>query len=87
MDTATQIRIAYITTLSGLEYKGKIIPVFDEQVIKGVPLPAIDRAEEVYILLQGQQTIDDSTQTFCDYRLISDMTVKVVTNFMGDSNK
>lgn len=87
MDTATQIRTAYITALSGLEYKGKIIPVFDEQVIKGVPIPAIDRAEEVYILLQGQQTIDDSTQTFCDYRLISDMTVKVVTKFMGDSNK
>ncbi len=87
MDTATQVRIAYLGALSGLEYKGKAIPIFDEIVVEGVPIPTVDRATEVYVVLQGQQTIDDSTQTFCDYRLISDMTIRVVTKFMGDSNK
>lgn len=87
MDTATQIRIAYIAALSGLEYKGKSIPIFDEIVVEGVPIPTIGRAREVYVVLQGQQTIDDSTQDYCNYRLISDMTIRVVTKFIGDSNK
>ena len=87
MDIATQVRIAYLGALSGLEYKGKSIPIFDEIVVEGVPIPTIDRATEVYVVLQGQQTIDDSTQDYCNYRLISDMTIRVVTKFIGDANK
>lgn len=87
MDIATQVRIAYLGALSGLEYKGNTIPIFDEIVVEGVPIPTIERATEVYVVLQGQQTIDDSTQDYCNYRLISDMTIRVVTKFMGDSNK
>lgn len=87
MDIATQVRIAYLGALSGLQYKGKAIPIFDEQVVKGVPIPTIDRATEVYVVLQAQQTIDDSIQDYCNYRLISDITVKVVTTFIGDGNK
>ena len=103
MDTATKIRIAYfdalqtkeevvnedlsvtIKSLGGLEYNGAIIPIFDEEVVGATA--KISNAEEVYILIQGQQTIDDSVQTVCDYRLISDITVKVVTKFKGVGKK
>lgn len=103
MDTATDIRIKYFKTListeeimnednsttikslGGFFYDGVVIPIFDEEVVGRVP--ALDSAEEVYILLQGQQTIDDSVQTVCDYRLISDITIKVVTKFKGAGKK
>ena len=32
MDTATEVRIAYFIALQNLEYKGKTIPIFDEEV-------------------------------------------------------
>lgn len=103
MDTTTKIRIAYFDALQdkeevvnedasitmrplgGLKYNDVIIPIFDEQVVGETAV--VGNAVEVYILLQGQQTIDDSTQTVCDYRLISDITVKVVTKFKDTGRK
>lgn len=87
MDTATEVRIAYFEALKNLEYKGISIPVFDEQVDNNDLIAQIDNADEVYILMQSQQTIDDSTQTYCEYRLISDMTIKIVTKFTGAGDK
>ena len=43
---------------------------------------SIEKAIEVYILLQSQQTIENSSQDVCNYRLIY-LTVKVVTKFQG----
>ena len=86
MDTATQVRIAYFEALKNLEYKGISIPVFDEQVDDESLIATVDNAE-VYILMQSQQTIDNAVQTICDYRLISDMTIKVVTKFIGVGDK
>lgn len=103
MDITTKIRIAYfdalqtkeeivnedlsvtVKSLGGLEYDGVIIPIYDEEVVGATA--KVGNAEDVYILLQGQQTIDNSVQTVCDYRLISDITVKVVTKFKGVGKK
>lgn len=87
MDTATQVRIAYFTALRNLEYKGKTIPIFDEEVGDKNAIISIEKAIEVYILLQSQQTIENSSQDVCNYRLISDLTVKVVTKFQGVGKK
>ncbi len=87
MDTATQVRIAYFIALQNLEYKGKTIQIFDEEVGDKNAIISIEKAIEVYILLQSQQTIENSSQDVCNYRLISDLTVKVVTKFQGVGKK
>ena len=86
MNLATRIRVAYFSALEGLAFDGIEIPVFDEVVNPKVTLPTIKGAE-VYVLLQDQQEYEDSSQVVCEYRMISNITVKVVTKWGLTGNK
>ena len=80
MNISTIIRGKYITALSGLKYNNVLIPVFDEVVNPSVTIPVINGAE-CYVILQNQQERDDGMQIYCQYRILADITVKVVTKF------
>lgn len=80
MNISTIIRGKYITALSGLKYNNVVIPIFDEVVNPSTAIPVINGAE-CYVILQNQQEREDSTQVFCQYRILADITVKVVTKF------
>lgn len=80
MNISTIIRGKYITALSGLKYNNVVIPVFDEVVNPSATIPVINGAE-CYVILQNQQERDDGIQIYCQYRILADITVKVVTKF------
>ena len=80
MNISTIIRGKYITALSGLKYNNVAIPIFDEVVNPSAVIPVINGAE-CYVILQNQQERDDGIQIYCQYRIIADITVKVVTKF------
>ena len=80
MNISTIIRGKYITALSGLNYNNILIPVFDEVVNPSVTIPTINGAE-CYVILQNQQERDGGMQIYCQYRILADITVKVVTKF------
>ena len=78
MNITTDIRIRYFNKLNGLEHNGVAIPVFDEVVTtSGVSIGGA----EVYIVLQDQQSFDAPIQTYCDYDIASEITVRVVTKY------
>ena len=80
MNISTIIRGKYITALSGLKYNNVLIPVFDEVVNPSATIPVINGAE-CYVILQNQQERDGGMQIYCQYRILADITVKVVTKF------
>ena len=80
MNISTIIRGKYITALSGLKYNNVLIPVFDEVVNPSAAIPVINGAE-CYVILQNQQERDGGMQIYCQYRILADITVKVVTKF------
>ena len=80
MNISTIIRGKYITALSGLKYNNVVIPVFDEVVNPSATIPVINGAE-CYVILQNQQERDGGMQIYCQYRILADITVKVVTKF------
>ena len=80
MNISTIIRGKYIQALSGLKYNNVEIPIFDEVVNPSAVIPVINGAE-CYVILQNQQEREDGTQVFCQYRILADITVKVVTKF------
>ena len=80
MNISTIIRGKYIQALSGLKYGNVAIPIFDEVVNPSAVIPVINGAE-CYVILQNQQERDDGIQIYCQYRILADITVKVVTKF------
>lgn len=74
-----ELRNAIFSALSGLTYDSKTIPVFDEVVNPSVDLPSAGGAEEVYIVLQDQQTNMNETQTVCSPRFNLSLTIRIVT--------
>ena len=97
MDTATRVRTAYFSKLADkyhptygygmLTFDGVDIPIFDEFVNPNAVLPKMSGANEVYIILQDQQEFDNAIQTVCNYRLISNMTVRVITTWSLTGSK
>lgn len=81
MDRATYIRGEVIGKLAGLQHLGVAVPVFDEFVNPNATLPAIGGAQEVYVILQDQQTDMNATQTVCAPRFNLSMTIRIVTKW------
>ena len=80
MNISTIVRGKYFQALSGLKYGNVAIPIFDEVVNPSAVIPVINGAE-CYVILQNQQERDDGVQIYCQYRILADITVKVVTKF------
>lgn len=80
MNISTIVRGKYFQALSGLKYNNVVIPVFDEVVNPSATIPVINGAE-CYVILQNQQERDGGMQIYCQYRILADITVKVVTKF------
>ena len=86
MDRITFARGKVIQALSGYKFNGVAIPVFDEVVNPSIELPVINGAQ-TYIMLQDQQMIYNSVQTYCNPRFNISLTIKVVTIFGMVGNK
>ena len=86
MDRITFARGKVIEALSGYKFNGVAIPVFDEVVNPSTTLPVISGAQ-TYIMLQDQQMIYNSVQTYCNPRFNISLTIKVVTIFGMVGNK
>ena len=86
MDRITFARGKVIQALSGYKFNGVAIPVFDEVVNPSIELPVISGAQ-TYIMLQDQQMIYNSVQTYCNPRFNISLTIKVVTIFGMVGNK
>lgn len=86
MDRITFVRGKVIQALSGYEFNGVEIPVFDEVVNPDIDLPVINGAQ-TYIILQDQQMIYNAVQTYCNPRFNISLTIKVVTIFGNTGNK
>ena len=81
MDRATYIRGEVMSKLTGLQHLGVAIPVFDEFVNPNATIPSIGGAQEVYIILQDQQTDMNAVQTVCAPRFNLSMTIRIVTKW------
>ena len=92
MDRATYIRGQVLSkfdkiTLSdgskwdALNFNNTLVPVFDEFVNPKVPIPSVAGAQEVYIILQDQQTDMNAVQTVCAPRFNLSMTIRIVTKW------
>jgi hypothetical protein len=86
MDRITFARGKVIQALSGYKFNGVAIPVFDEVVNPSTTLPVISGAQ-TYIMLQDQQMIYNSVQTYCNPRFNISLTIKVVTIFGNTGSK
>jgi hypothetical protein len=86
MDRITFVRGKVIEALNGYKFNGVAIPVFDEVVNPSIELPVINGAQ-TYIMLQDQQMIYNSVQTYCNPRFNISLTIKVVTIFGMVGNK
>ena len=86
MDRITFVRGKVMEALSGYKFNGVAIPVFDEVVNPSIELPVINGAQ-TYIMLQDQQMIYNSVQTYCNPRFNISLTIKVVTIFGMVGNK
>lgn len=86
MDRITFVRGKVIQALSGYKFNGVEVPVFDEVVNPDIALPVISGAQ-TYIILQDQQMIYNSVQTYCNPRFNISLTIKVVTIFGNTGNK
>ena len=86
MDRITFVRGKVINALSGYEFNGVVIPIFDEAVNPSIDLPVINGAQ-AYIMLQDQQMIYNAVQTYCNPRFNISLTIKVVTIFGMVGNK
>ena len=86
MDRITFVRGKVIEALSGYKFNGVAIPVFDEVVNPSTTLPVISGAQ-TYIMLQDQQMIYNSVQTYCNPRFNISLTIKVVTIFGNTGSK
>ena len=86
MDRITFARGKVIQALSGYKFNGVDVPVFDEVVNPSIELPVINGAQ-TYIMLQDQQMIYNSVQTYCNPRFNISLTIKVVTIFGNTGSK
>ena len=88
MDRITFVRGKVIEALNGYKFNGVDVPIFDERVIidPQKPLPVINGAQ-TYIMLQDQQMIYNSVQTYCNPRFNISLTIKVVTIFGNTGSK
>ena len=81
MSKSTIIRTLVFEALQGYKYNNIAIPVFDEIVNPNVPLPSVNGAQEVYIVLQDQQEYYNAVQNVCHSRTNNDLTIRVVTKW------
>lgn len=81
MSRSQIIRGLIFEALQGYTYKGVEIPVFDEVINPEVTLPAVDNAQEVYVVMQDQQELYDAVQTACSPRFVLNITLRVVTKW------
>ena len=86
MDRITFARGKVMEALSGYKFNGVDVPVFDEVVNPSTTLPVISGAQ-TYIMLQDQQMIYNSVQTYCNPRFNISLTIKVVTIFGNTGSK
>jgi len=87
MSRSQTVRTKVFQALTGFEHSGKAIPVFDEIVNNLVPVPSVDGAEEVYIVLQDQQEYPNAVQTVCAPRFNLNLTIRVVTKWGKTGSK
>jgi len=80
MDFSQAIRTAFYQAISTIQLSGKVIPVFDGNVDPSVLIPVINGAS-AYIILQDQQDNLSPNQTMCNERILSNITIRIVTKF------
>ncbi len=80
MDISQAIRESIYQAISSISIDGYSIPVFDGVVNPNVTIPVI-RSASSYIVLQGQQDNPSGIQNMCSERVVSNITIRIVTKF------
>ncbi|MGJ1362890.1 hypothetical protein ACR79B_20740 [Sphingobacterium spiritivorum] len=80
MDLSQAIRESIYQAISSISVDGFPIPVFDGVVNPNVTIPII-RSASTYIVLQGQQDNPSGIQNMCIERVVSNITIRIVTKF------
>lgn len=83
LDAAGPLRKAYLTLLSGVNFDGIPIPVYDEQLPNPVPAGKLPPAElevaKAYMLITNQTETDISPK--CNFQQECSITIDIVTKF------